>query len=1078
MQDVGVRFSGSATGAVGAARETATAIAGVRHEANTLSPSLRTVERDTGKMSRGMLAGTGAIGGLGRSVAFASFSFLGGAGLIAGIKSAYEQAETANKAIDSLSVVIRRNGGDVRAATPLIRQWANEQKQYGISASEAMQGLARSAAITGSVQRAQVAYNEALIISKATGKDFNAVLIAASKAQIGQTSALARYIGTVPKGTTSQQLLNRVMARYEGQAKANTSTSDRLHASLSNIELKIGRGLLPVFEKYGNELDRWLSKSKNQREITHDVSAAVRGLQGVFHAAGVVIHNVDRITGGFENTMETLIGLAVASKIGGWSNALKAFIGSEAAGSGVAGASAETGLLNKRLRLLRALTSKPFQFLVVWSIVRKITGSGADFSQGTASDSTITVNGKRYVIGSSSAYQALLDAGWRPPRGVNIGNITAAQEIGAAKSLGGSGHIAGRGDGTRPSHAAGRGIVGTARWAAAQPGASTSYQFGGRSAIGKGTHTDCSGFTQAVYRANGIQIPRNSQAQYSRAPQHPKRSQLVPGDLVFFNYEGPHSHVGIYVGGGRMIGDQHTGSGIVNVGMDWAHYDGAASYSKMPRGGGGGGGGGDGSVFGTHAPPVTSTAATSAKPAFKVPVSLQNQIRRAQARFASDMTKANLDALLKLYEEEDRLARQHGAVQPAIGEIAAAKRAYRAHLKALAAKAARQAAKVAAATIDRIDREATGPENTLQLAQAAGASVSVILADQKALLAAYEDEAARLRRKLAKSTGQAKAEYKAALDRINGLISSTQDGIVGSIQSLYQVAAERVNTLLGEIETAADTALGAKYFQGGLQTPAEAALAAMQAQDTASSLQDALAQAQQQLQADTGAGASPAVIAADQAAISSANRAIEENNLAIQAAKERADADSDYAKAVFNLNQALESAPQTVAGVTTVLGEFGLTLSGLVDPGGNGLLDQFSEAVSAAADALNDLTVAAGGKPAKGGKGGKGGGTTGAPPGSPPPPPMFAAGGLVPGPRYVHRDAVPAFLTPGEYVLNRRVTDALEQLAAGGGSVSRSAAALSQRPIYVLGTTRQEVARALARVVSPAQDRRISFPSP
>jgi hypothetical protein len=38
-----------------------------------------------------------------------------------------------------------------------------------------------------------------------------------------------------------------------------------------------------------------------------------------------------------------------------------------------------------------------------------------------------------------------------------------------------------------------------------------------------------------------------------------------------------------------MIGDQHTGSGIVTVPMDWSHFDGAASYSKMPRGGKGGG---------------------------------------------------------------------------------------------------------------------------------------------------------------------------------------------------------------------------------------------------------------------------------------------------------------------------------------------------------------------------------------------------------------------------------------------------------------------------------------------------------
>jgi cell wall-associated NlpC family hydrolase len=121
-------------------------------------------------------------------------------------------------------------------------------------------------------------------------------------------------------------------------------------------------------------------------------------------------------------------------------------------------------------------------------------------------------------------------------------------------------------------------IVGWAKWAAAQKGAATSYLYGGVPGIGTGTHTDCSGFALAVYRKVGINLPRTSQQQYTNAPRHPTRTQLRPADLVFFNYEGPHSHVGIYVGGGYMIADQHTGSGIVRAAVDWGHFDGAGSY--------------------------------------------------------------------------------------------------------------------------------------------------------------------------------------------------------------------------------------------------------------------------------------------------------------------------------------------------------------------------------------------------------------------------------------------------------------------------------------------------------------------
>ena len=132
--------------------------------------------------------------------------------------------------------------------------------------------------------------------------------------------------------------------------------------------------------------------------------------------------------------------------------------------------------------------------------------------------------------------------------------------------------------GKAPIFTARQRIVWWAKWAAAQPGAAISYLYGGVPGIGTGAHTDCSGFVVAVYRKIGRELPRTSQMQYSQASKHPIRNTLRPADLIFFNYEGPHTHVGIDIGGGYMIADQHTGSGIVRVPVDWEHFDGAASY--------------------------------------------------------------------------------------------------------------------------------------------------------------------------------------------------------------------------------------------------------------------------------------------------------------------------------------------------------------------------------------------------------------------------------------------------------------------------------------------------------------------
>lgn len=67
---------------------------------------------------------------------------------------------------------------------------------------------------------------------------------------------------------------------------------------------------------------------------------------------------------------------------------------------------------------------------------------------------------------------------------------------------------------------------------------------------------DCSGFTYYVYTHLGYRINRTATAQLSNGVSV-SRSELQPGDLVFFHNDGdtahPVSHVGIYVGDGQFI---------------------------------------------------------------------------------------------------------------------------------------------------------------------------------------------------------------------------------------------------------------------------------------------------------------------------------------------------------------------------------------------------------------------------------------------------------------------------------------------------------------------------------------------
>jgi peptidoglycan DL-endopeptidase CwlO len=70
---------------------------------------------------------------------------------------------------------------------------------------------------------------------------------------------------------------------------------------------------------------------------------------------------------------------------------------------------------------------------------------------------------------------------------------------------------------------------------------------------------DCSGLTMRAFAAAGISLPHSAAAQQHSGRRVPL-SQLQPGDLVFWG--SPAYHVGIYVGGGRILDAPHTGTDV------------------------------------------------------------------------------------------------------------------------------------------------------------------------------------------------------------------------------------------------------------------------------------------------------------------------------------------------------------------------------------------------------------------------------------------------------------------------------------------------------------------------------------
>ncbi len=104
----------------------------------------------------------------------------------------------------------------------------------------------------------------------------------------------------------------------------------------------------------------------------------------------------------------------------------------------------------------------------------------------------------------------------------------------------------------------------------------TPYGFGDKS----GDRTDCSGFTQQVYRQFGVSLPHSATEQ-AHLGENVDPKDLQVGDLLFYRtYKSDPSHVAIYAGEGQIIHASYASRKVQFDSIDKGYYKERFMYAK------------------------------------------------------------------------------------------------------------------------------------------------------------------------------------------------------------------------------------------------------------------------------------------------------------------------------------------------------------------------------------------------------------------------------------------------------------------------------------------------------------------
>lgn len=241
---------------------------------------LQANNRELSRFTRGALVGTGALRQLGRAAAFASLSFISGAGLVVGLRSSVKAAMEAQASLAQTQNAVEQAGVSWAEYGQRIQDAALVQSQMsGIDDERFQRTFATLLRATGDVNRALE--DNALAANVARGANIQLEQAAkiVARAEAGQARGLAQIGVILEKNATRTEILRALNEKFAGSTARFADTAAgaqaRFNVALNETQETIGTVLLPVLTDYLNKASEWLNKTENQERIEKRVRQAV-----------------------------------------------------------------------------------------------------------------------------------------------------------------------------------------------------------------------------------------------------------------------------------------------------------------------------------------------------------------------------------------------------------------------------------------------------------------------------------------------------------------------------------------------------------------------------------------------------------------------------------------------------------------------------------------------------------------------------------------------------------------------------------------------------------------------------------